>query len=292
MKETIEVQPISNTLILQIEQSGAELTTQEALKEAFLPFFEKAEEWKSKAEGLIVTDVSQIKEMKLAKEARLSLKDVRVSVEKKRKELKEDSLKKGKAIDGIASVLKNLIEPIEQHLEKQENFIAIHEAKLVAELKAHRLERLKPYEVNTTFYDLINMPESDFEQLVISSKISHENKQEETRKLEEQRLALQKKAQEEKVLADSKLKKEHEEKVKLQAELKAKEDEEIKRQQDILAKQEAELSMGDKEKFGNLISEIEVLTDKYSFKSKKYKALLSAVVELLVKVVTYAKSKY
>ena len=40
------------------------------IKEQFIPFFDKAIEWRQKAEALVVTDISQTREMKMAREAR------------------------------------------------------------------------------------------------------------------------------------------------------------------------------------------------------------------------------
>jgi hypothetical protein len=39
--------------------------------------------------------------------------------------LKEQALREGKAVDGIANVLKALIVPLEEHLDKQERFVEI-----------------------------------------------------------------------------------------------------------------------------------------------------------------------
>jgi hypothetical protein len=48
-----------NALVLQINQSGLEPESAASLKTKFLPFFEQAEEWKRKAETLVVTDISR-----------------------------------------------------------------------------------------------------------------------------------------------------------------------------------------------------------------------------------------
>lgn len=92
------------------------------LQAAFMPYFEKASEWRDKASGIKVTSLAQTDEMRRAREARLALRDIRINTEKTRKELKEDSLRTGKAIDGMANVIKFLIEPIEEYLEKQEKY--------------------------------------------------------------------------------------------------------------------------------------------------------------------------
>ena len=183
-----KVNTTENALVLQIKQSQLEPETEKSLQEHFLPFYEQALEWKNKAESLVVTDVTQTEKMVQAHEARLILKNIRVSVEKTRKMLKEDSKKKGEAIDGVARVLKELIEPIEEHLEKQEKFTQIQEQKRLEALKAEREEKLKTFEVDTTFYDLVNMPQETFDQLFESSKLSYNNKIELQKKAEQDKL--------------------------------------------------------------------------------------------------------
>ena len=184
-----------NALVIQIEQNGLSAETTKSLKECFMPFYEKAEEWKSKAESLVVTDVSQTKEMGEARTARLALKEIRVNVEKKRKELKEDSLKKGQAIDKVAGMLKSLIEPIETHLENQEKFAEKKETERKANLKAERLEKILPYSGDMPLSDLGEMGEQQFSALYEGLKLAHENriaeakKEEERKMLQEQRKA-------------------------------------------------------------------------------------------------------
>ncbi len=103
----------------------------------FQNYFEIAAEWEIKAKAIVVTDASQTTEMGMAKVARKMLSQKRIDIENARKELKEQSLREGKAIDGIANVLKALIVPIEEYLKKQENFIEI---KAEQEAEARRIE--------------------------------------------------------------------------------------------------------------------------------------------------------
>jgi hypothetical protein len=59
-------------------------------------------------------------EVEAAKEARVLLKRVRCAVESKRKEEKADSLKLGRAIDAVAGIITNVVEPVEAAMEKIE----------------------------------------------------------------------------------------------------------------------------------------------------------------------------
>lgn len=55
--------------------------------------------------------------------------------------------------------------------------------------------------------------------------------------------------------------------------------------------EEDRLNMGDKQKFTELINELQDLQTKYTFKSKKHKQIYSGIGELLGKTITYAKEK-
>jgi hypothetical protein len=60
---------------------------------------------------------------------------------------------------------------------------------------------------------------------------------------------------------------------------------------DLQAAQEAELSKGDKEKFADMINDLDAIKTKYQFKSAKYKGIHTAVSELVNKTIIYAQSK-
>lgn len=179
----------SNTLVQIVQSSGLEQTKADFILEKFTDFFKIAAEWEQKAKALKVTDVAQVAEMKMAREGRLFLKNKRVEVEKARKELKEQSLREGKAIDGIANVLKALIEPTEEYLEEQEKFAERKEAAEKAAREMERISLLTPYSVDVTFLDLKNMPEAAFQNLLEGSRVAHEKALEEVRIAEEERIA-------------------------------------------------------------------------------------------------------
>jgi hypothetical protein len=102
-------------------------------------------DWTEKANAIVITDASQITEMKMAGEGRKFLKKVRSEIENKRKELKEDSLREGQTIQLIANTLKGLIEPIEQDLEQKEKFAEIQESLRQEKLHSERVELLSEF---------------------------------------------------------------------------------------------------------------------------------------------------
>ena len=118
---------MENQLEVIVKESKLETTKAKYILDNFQNYFEIAAEWEKKAKSLIVTNETQTAEMDMARTGRLFLKEKRLAIEKARKELKEQSLREGKAIDGIANVLKGLIVPIEESLEQQEKFVEIQE---------------------------------------------------------------------------------------------------------------------------------------------------------------------
>ncbi|MBU2249183.1 MAG: hypothetical protein KKD77_20720, partial [Gammaproteobacteria bacterium] len=130
--------PATDTrLSVIVRDSGLEQTKAQVILKKFQDYFAIASDWEAKAKVIKVTDESQKADMALARTGRLFLREKRIAIEKTRKELKEQALREGKAIDGIANVLKALIEPIEEYLDKQERFVEIRAAE---KAEADRIE--------------------------------------------------------------------------------------------------------------------------------------------------------
>jgi hypothetical protein len=188
MTETIEIIE-SSELAVVIRENQIEAADAQSLLTAFQPSFMAAKELVGQASGVIVTDATQVSEIKASRALRLKLREVRVEAEKTRKKLKEDSLRRGKAIDGMNNILLMLVKPTEDRLEEQEKFAERKEAERKAALKHSREELLAPFGVDATFYNLAEMPEATFAQLLDSSRLAHEAKLEAARKAEADRIA-------------------------------------------------------------------------------------------------------
>ena len=176
-----------NEIKLLAESSQLDDTTTLSLQSNFEPFLIQAKEWEEKAKSIVVINENQKQEMVLAKEMRLEIKSFRVNVEKVRKELKEESLRKWQAIDKVANIIKSIVEPIEEYLETQEKFIIIQEQKRKAELKAQRLQILSKYEVSQERIAIIKLDElsdEEFETFRLESQQLQEYKIKEKERLE------------------------------------------------------------------------------------------------------------
>ncbi len=162
------------------------------LLEAFGAPFEAAGEILKDYKTIVVTDVSQTDLMTKAREKRLNLKKTRVEVEHKRKQLKEESQKTGRAIDNVAAFVKQIIEPAEEYLEVQEKFRELKAAEEAAKRKSLRIEQLNKWVDEPSLYNYEFLDDKQFGELVDSLKTNYENKIEEAKKAEEERAAREK----------------------------------------------------------------------------------------------------
>jgi len=117
----VELTP-SEQIAQIVNAESVEESTALSITGSFESFVTQANDWSAKAKALVVTDISQTAEMKQAKESRLALRRIRINMEEKHKELKADSLSRGRALDGVKRFIKGKIEPLESHLKEQEEF--------------------------------------------------------------------------------------------------------------------------------------------------------------------------
>jgi hypothetical protein len=179
-----------NPLALAVSETALESSIQQMLVDRFTPFLEQTTEWRERAETLIVTDISQVREMKMAREARLALREIRINADKLRKELKEDSLRYGRAVQGVYNVIETNIIPIEKHLEAQEKFKEIYE---MQQREALRIEREQlVFDVRQYMFANVNLgeiTEEDFQRLWTGAKLQADAAQQAALKAESDRIA-------------------------------------------------------------------------------------------------------
>ncbi len=202
---------ISTKLVRVAEEQHISPETAGALHQSFSPMFKKARSVLAKSRAIEVKSADQKLEIKLARECRLALKAIRVEGNKVRAALKEDSLRRGKAIDGFFNILCDITETEEKRLEEQEKFVERQEAARKAALRAVREEEMHKFGVDTSFYALGEMPEEDFRALLASTQIAYEAKIEAALKAEAEMAAKAKAEAEERErirLENERLKKE------------------------------------------------------------------------------------
>ncbi len=111
----------------------------------FSSFKEQIESLKKTAETLVIKDVHDKAGMQIARATRLALRDVRLAISGRHKELKEDALDTCKRLDAGKREMLALIEPLELRLEEQEKFAERAEAKRIDDLHIARYAEINPF---------------------------------------------------------------------------------------------------------------------------------------------------
>lgn len=175
---------------------GADRDLAAAMRETFAPFLEQTAEWERKADAIRVTDITQTKEMKLARESRLAIREIRIAIEKARKELKESALKRGQLIDACARALRERLEPIEETLREQEEYVERKEAERKAKLGTDRRAELTALGVNAAvIYPgalLGEMLPDVYADLLVNARLAKKAREEEAGRAEKERVEREK----------------------------------------------------------------------------------------------------
>lgn len=155
------------------------------LKQVFTPFFI---ELKSLAETASTVAVNK---PKLARETRLAIRKVRIAAEKARVDAGAAALLYKKSVDGVYGLLEGKASPLEKRLADIENAEELAQKALAEALKIKRLAELAPFGQDNTFYDLANLPEMQYQQLLGSQQVAHEAKQAALKKEADDRAAAE-----------------------------------------------------------------------------------------------------
>jgi colicin import membrane protein len=204
---------------------GLESNLKLTLEQQFSSFFAEADKWR-----LAAQDIEDPKE---ARAVRLQMKNLRVAVEKKHKEMKADSLLFGRAVDGAKNIFLSIAQPIERQLEDIEK---AEERRIQAEKEAKQEERRSAIvdylDPMIPVPDFSNLTDEQFAIVLNDSKALFEMKQESIRKAEQDRIEREKKEAEEREAQRL-------ENIRLKAEAEARE-KEMQKEREKLAKEKAE----------------------------------------------------
>jgi colicin import membrane protein len=166
-------------LMSQTETPELELAPEqpgEAPMKQLAPYDEfkaKIESLKKTAESITVTDISQTAEMKIARTTRLALKDIRISIEHRHKELKADILVQGRKIDAGKNELLAVLEPLELRLKDQEEFIERETARIQSEKRIARIAEITPFLSAPPLVDLGLVKDDAYAGMLQDAKDAH-----------------------------------------------------------------------------------------------------------------------
>lgn len=155
----------------------------------------KIAEIKEYCSQLTIDGLDDNKGYSVVRKARIRVKNLRIEVEHKRKELKADALKFGQAVDAEARRIKEELEPIENHLsqmekewEEEKERVRIRQLRL--EELPYRRNRLDPYPGNENISDedILGMDDNEFNQLVADMERLRLEQEAEKQRLEQERI--------------------------------------------------------------------------------------------------------
>jgi len=184
-------EPTQTQIVLESESVNLEVMRRADLPVIWDDYRNQLEKLKQTALTLKVTSVEQKLEMKLARETRLAIRQLRIEVEKRRKELGEDLLRQTQKINGAAKELKDAMEELEEQMREQEEFAERAEAARIAKLTEERIQKLQ--EVGATIpVSVGTIPQDQFDRLISDAILLNKAKEEAERKVEEERIAKEK----------------------------------------------------------------------------------------------------
>jgi len=247
-----------------IKMEAPELAVIEAskalqIKATFEPMVKMLEQFEGGFNDIVVKAEKEItlEVVGEAKRLRIDIGKVRIATEKLRVEQKEEYLRAGKAIDGVANILKWAVSDKEDKLKEIENYFELQEKERKNKLQLERVELLKLYVEDASDRDLAGMEEDVWVAYLAAKKKDYEDQIEAARLAEEERKAKEKEAEEER----ERLRIENE-KLRLEAEKRAEEERErLKKEAEEL---EARRKKEDEERKEREVKEAEqkAITDK------------------------------
>lgn len=178
----------NNQLQVILKEQHVPKAQADALIEAFGgPFNEVGpilEEYKT----IKVTDITDAKGMADARAKRLILKKARTTVENKRKELKENINKQGRAIDSVARFVKEVIAPAEEYLQLQEDYAKLEAKRQHEAMLADRRDQLGMRGVLADRYNYEGMSNDEFTALLAELDAEAKRKADEAAAAEAERV--------------------------------------------------------------------------------------------------------
>lgn len=173
--EIAVVEVLQPELLEVAKSSGVIITEAQAIGLRFAPFMKTVNEISLKIAELDPENVTE-ESAKLARRLRLDLVENRGTkgLETVHKELKQESLVKGRLIDNYRNIVLSSSEMSESIAEKIEKHQERVEAKRREELKTTRIDLLAPFETDTEFLPLDIMDEEKFQALLAREKESFE----------------------------------------------------------------------------------------------------------------------
>ena len=146
-------------------------------------------------QGLMIQGIEDKSGYQAVHEARIAVRDKRISVEKTRKTIKEEALQWGRAVDSEAKRLMAILEPVEAHLTKQEDAIDAERQRIKdAEAAARkavvqgRVDALKQLGTAAWFGEVETWSDTEFQMRLEAAKQEADRREKEAAEAERNRI--------------------------------------------------------------------------------------------------------
>lgn len=237
---------MTNKLVAVVQTAELDQNKTDQLMKTFGGFYREAKFVVDDFKALKVAGVDDTDTMQKAREARLELARIRVKANKTRKQLKEQSLREGRAIQGVYNIIEALIKPVEQHLLEQEQYAERIKAEEEARIEAQRHAKLSQYTDDADLQSLHpnDLSNESFEKLLETYKFAFEAKKKAEAEAEKERQAkieADRKEQERIRKENERLKKEAEKREKSEAKKRAEEAKKLEKERKAREAAEAKL---------------------------------------------------
>lgn len=194
-----------------------------SLEATFGPLYARADDLMRQAALVKVTALDQLGHMQTARTVRLQLRTLRGEIAAAHKAAKEDSLKKGRAIDLIKNTAVDAIGKAEDYLLEQEEFKVRFEREQRDGLRADRVRLLSVFSdlIPLPTFELADLSTEDFTTLLEGTQARHEKekaRREQEAQVQAQREQAERLERERLEAENARLKAEQAEKSKLRAE--------------------------------------------------------------------------
>lgn len=247
----------NGVLVLDASSFGVQGSRAEQIEAVFVPMVKMLKGFESVYADVIGESEKGItpEVVAAAKRVRLDISKVRTKTDKARKEQKEEYLRGGKAIDGVANILKFAIIEKEEKLKSIETHYEKIEEERLQKVQEDREAELQKYDAENDGIDFSKMSDDVWKRYLDGYRLSYEKMIEAEKKAEDDRISAEKaeKEKQQKIIEENELLKkkaaENERLAKIELKKRAKEAEEReKKEADERAKQEKILKKEREEK--------------------------------------------
>lgn len=274
-----------------VNNSGLAIQEGEEIKKSYIPFILQLAEIQEQAKKIDFNNPQSVDET-IARELRLKTVKIRTGASDLKDERKRIFLLKGNLEQAAYNVIAASCKLTEETFVQVEKAREIAEKKRKEERKIQRMEILTKLEYDFTFTDLLNMPDEQFDKLVLQIEKEIEIRKEAERiaaEKEAERIRLEKEENERIRIENEKLKAEREAKEKLEREIQAKKDAELKAKKDAEIAAAKAAKAPDKEKLSKWIDSIEI--PEINLMTKEAKEISSEIFSKFLGFKSWAKTQ-